>query len=52
VGYFFIGKQKVVLFPKHRENGWEYAVSALTSRYIGVMPTYVFSPMYIGIVDL
>jgi hypothetical protein len=30
VGYFFIGKQKVVLFPKHRENGWESVVNALT----------------------
>jgi hypothetical protein len=29
VGYFFIGKQKVVLFPKYRKNGWESAVSAL-----------------------
>jgi hypothetical protein len=31
VGYFFIGKQKVVLFPKYRENSWESAASALTS---------------------
>jgi hypothetical protein len=31
VGYFFIGKQKVVLFPKYRENGWESAASALRS---------------------
>jgi hypothetical protein len=30
VWYFFIGKQKVVLFPKYRENGWESAASALT----------------------
>jgi hypothetical protein len=30
VGYFFIGKQKVVLFPKYRENGWKSAASALT----------------------
>jgi hypothetical protein len=29
-GIFFIGKQKVVLFPKYRENGWESAASALT----------------------
>jgi len=29
VGYFFIGKQKVVLFPKYRKNGWESAASAL-----------------------
>jgi hypothetical protein len=29
VGYFFIGKQKVVLFPKYRENSWEFAASAL-----------------------
>jgi hypothetical protein len=28
VGYFFIGKQKVVLFPKYRENGWESAANA------------------------
>jgi hypothetical protein len=26
---FFIGKQKVVLFPKYRENGWEFIGSAL-----------------------
>jgi hypothetical protein len=26
---FFIGKQKVVLFPKYRENGWEFAASTL-----------------------
>jgi hypothetical protein len=31
VGCFFLGKQKVVLFPKYRENGWEAAASALTS---------------------
>jgi hypothetical protein len=29
VGYFFIRKQKIVLFPKYRENGWESAASAL-----------------------
>jgi len=29
VGCFFLGKQKVVLFPKYRENGWEAAASAL-----------------------
>jgi hypothetical protein len=29
VGYFFIGKQKVVLFPKYRKNGWKSAASAL-----------------------
>jgi hypothetical protein len=23
VGYFFIGKQKVILFPTFRENRWE-----------------------------
>jgi hypothetical protein len=27
---FFIGKQKVVLFPKYRENGWESAASTLS----------------------
>jgi hypothetical protein len=32
VGYFFIGKQKVVLFPKYRENGWESAASALNPK--------------------
>jgi hypothetical protein len=26
---FFTGKQKVVLFPKYRENGWETNASAL-----------------------
>jgi hypothetical protein len=30
VEYFFIGKQKVVLFPKYRKNGWESATSALS----------------------
>jgi hypothetical protein len=31
---FFIGNQKVVLFPKFRENGWKAAASALTeNRY-------------------
>jgi hypothetical protein len=30
VEYFFIGKQKVVLFLKYRENGWESAASALS----------------------
>jgi hypothetical protein len=29
VGYFFIGKQKVVLFPKYKENSWESVASAL-----------------------
>jgi hypothetical protein len=29
VGCFFIRKQKVVLFPKYRENGWETDESAL-----------------------
>jgi hypothetical protein len=29
VEYFFIGKQKIILFPKHRKNGWESAASAL-----------------------
>jgi hypothetical protein len=31
VGYFFIGKQKVVLFSKYRKNGWESAASAMAS---------------------
>jgi hypothetical protein len=30
VGYFFIGKQKVILFPKYREIGWKSAASALS----------------------
>jgi hypothetical protein len=34
VGYFFIGKQKVVLFPKYRENGWESAASALKQWFL------------------
>jgi hypothetical protein len=29
VGCFFIGKQKVVLFHKYRENGWETDESTL-----------------------
>jgi hypothetical protein len=29
VGYFFIGKQKVVLFLKYRENSWKSAASAM-----------------------
>jgi len=29
VGCFFTGKQKVVLFPKYKENGLESAASAL-----------------------
>jgi hypothetical protein len=33
VGYFFLGKQKVVLFPKYRENGWESAASALMLNF-------------------
>jgi hypothetical protein len=32
VGYFIIGKQKVVLFPKYKENGWESAANALTCK--------------------
>jgi len=27
---FYIGKQKVVLFPKYKENGWMSAASALS----------------------
>jgi hypothetical protein len=26
---FFIGKQKVILFPKYMENGWESTASTL-----------------------
>jgi hypothetical protein len=29
VGCFWIGNQKVVLFPTFRKNGWEVAASAL-----------------------
>jgi len=29
VEYFFIGKQKIVLFPKYRESGWKSAANAL-----------------------
>jgi hypothetical protein len=29
VKYFFIGNQKVVLFPIFRENDWEVAASTL-----------------------
>jgi hypothetical protein len=32
VGCSFIGKQKVVLFPKYKENGWESAANALKTR--------------------
>jgi hypothetical protein len=30
VEYFFIGKQKIVLLSKYKENDWESATSALT----------------------
>jgi hypothetical protein len=33
VGCFFIEKQKVVLFPTYRKNGWESAASALSRAY-------------------
>jgi hypothetical protein len=33
VGYFFIGKENVVLFPKYRENGWESAANALRGYF-------------------
>jgi hypothetical protein len=36
VVYFFIGKQKVVLFPKYRENGWESAASALSPSAVAL----------------
>jgi hypothetical protein len=29
VKYFFIGNQKIVLFPKFRKNDWEAAARAL-----------------------
>jgi hypothetical protein len=32
MGCFFVGKQKVILFPKYRENGWEAAASALKDK--------------------
>jgi hypothetical protein len=31
--FFFIGKQKIVLFLKYRKNGWETDGSALSSLY-------------------
>jgi hypothetical protein len=39
---FFIGKQKVILFPKYKENGWESAASALIigSVFLNVDPTH------------
>jgi hypothetical protein len=46
VGYFFIGKQKVVLLPKYRENGWESAASAL--RALVAVTLYWFSSLYLG----
>jgi hypothetical protein len=36
VGCFFLGKQKVVLFPKYRENGWEAAASALSQTSLAL----------------
>lgn len=44
---FFIGKQKVVLFLKYRENGWKSAASALkeyaTKPFIYLKKkTYIF----------
>jgi hypothetical protein len=41
VGYFFIGKQKVVLFPKYRENDWESAASALRPQVLIFITFYV-----------
>jgi hypothetical protein len=35
---FFIGKQKVVLFPKYRKNGWKTDGSALTNKSIVAEP--------------
>jgi hypothetical protein len=32
-GIFFIGKQKIVLFLKYRENSWEFVASALNIWY-------------------
>jgi hypothetical protein len=48
VGYFFIGKQKIVLFPKYRKNGWKSAASALTlilrSQFLHPDVARAFSP--------
>jgi hypothetical protein len=46
VRYFFIGKQKVVLFPKYRENDWESAASAL--RALVAVTIYWFISLYLG----
>jgi hypothetical protein len=46
VRYFFIGKQKVVLFPKYRENDWESAASAL--RVLVAVTIYWFISLYLG----
>jgi hypothetical protein len=45
VGCFFIGKQKVILFPKYRENGWETAASALTMfrKFVGHCSTTIYN---------
>jgi hypothetical protein len=41
---FFLGKQKVVLFPKYRENGWETAASALKRNcYPPFLLPHIFS---------
>jgi hypothetical protein len=37
VGCFFLEKQKVVLFPKYKKNGWEAAASALTFPPKGII---------------
>jgi len=42
VGYFFIGKQKVVLFPKYRKNSWESAASALR---VALLPLFISFPV-------
>jgi hypothetical protein len=44
-GIFFIGKQKVVLFHKYRENGWESAASAL--RALVAVTLYWFHSLYL-----
>jgi hypothetical protein len=49
VVFFFIGKQKVILFPKYRENDWETATGALKTwsirneLRIGILYNYLNS---------
>jgi hypothetical protein len=34
VGCFFIEKQKVILFPKYKKNGWVFAAGAIKALAI------------------